>query len=329
MRALLGESLAYIAEQTGGLVPDHVAPLRKLATRLSAGERLGPEVFGLYTDCCLALAGNDLESASELLTRLASLVDAPALPAGFDVIVLDAPGFSIDRERFERLMGFRQPDAPTTAPPSLEAVERFMPDLAAAVSMLRTALPACAAEADALVRRIVLVTDGASGAYRFDAGSCYMLWGVMFLNVGQPRSRLELLRVLVHEMAHMLLFGFAADEPLVHNDDVQRYASPLRDDLRPMDGILHAAYVTARMHWATQTLLDQGILELGERDEARRWLQIDAQNFGSADTVIAEHGLLSATGEAAIGAARHYMAEAARHAGEARGYVSKAGSAVV
>lgn len=310
MRALLGDSLEHIAEQAGHLVLERVDDLRRLATRLSVGERMGPEVFGLYTDSCLALARNDTESASALLIRLASLADAPALASGFDVVLLGAADFAPDRERFERLMGFREADAPRTAPPSAHAVARFMPDLDSALAMLRDALPEYAAEADSLVRKIVLVTDGASGVYRFDAGSCYMLWGAMFLNVGQSRTRLELLRVLVHEVAHMLLFGFAADEPLVHNDDVQRYASPLRDDLRPMDGILHAAYVTARMHWATQALVDRKALPEGEREEARRWLEIDTVNFEGADSVICQHGQLSATGEAAIASARYYMSEA-------------------
>jgi HEXXH motif-containing protein len=96
----------------------------------------------------------------------------------------------------------------------------------------------------------------------------------------------------------------------VHNDDAERYPSPLRDDPRPLDGILHAGYVTARMHWATQALLDRGSLDTRACDEARRWLDIDSTNFADADTVVRRHGRLSATGEAVIASARGYMSEA-------------------
>jgi HEXXH motif-containing protein len=54
---------------------------------------------------------------------------------------------------------------------------------------------------------------------------------------------------LTHEAAHSLLLGYTLGAPLVESDPAERFSSPLREDLRPMDGIVHATYVLARMHY--------------------------------------------------------------------------------
>ena len=84
-----------------------------------------------------------------------------------------------------------------------------------------------------------------------------------------PRGRLlSLLETLAHEAAHSLLFGIQISGPLVLNPDDARFASPLRVDLRPMDGVYHATFVSARMHFAMQELLASGLLK-GEADRPR------------------------------------------------------------
>jgi HEXXH motif-containing protein len=54
--------------------------------------------------------------------------------------------------------------------------------------------------------------------------------------------------VLVHEASHLLLFGLVGGKALSRNDPAARYASPLRRDPRPIDGIFHAAFVATRVH---------------------------------------------------------------------------------
>ena len=60
---------------------------------------------------------------------------------------------------------------------------------------------------------------------------------------------------LIHEYSHNLLFGIARNEPLVFNDPEERDESPLRQDLRPMDGIYHALFVSAREALAMRAIL--------------------------------------------------------------------------
>ena len=72
--------------------------------------------------------------------------------------------------------------------------------------------------------------------------------GVSFINV-RGKSILDLADDLLHETAHHRLHGLEELQPLVVDDGEPRYHSPWRGSLRPLHGILHAAYTfTYRAH---------------------------------------------------------------------------------
>ena len=71
-----------------------------------------------------------------------------------------------------------------------------------------------------------------------------------------------------------------------------------------MDGIVHATYVTARMHRAVARLLDAGVLN---RAEAEARLAAHRHAFDQGWAVIASDGRLSERGGAAMTGARAYM----------------------
>ena len=94
---------------------------------------------------------------------------------------------------------------------------------------------------------------------QFDGASTFYLWGAVFVRVA-GKSPVELAEALAHETGHLLLFGLTIGRPLVENSYDERYASPLREDPRPMEGLVHAAYVLARMHYTRASLLKSGAL---------------------------------------------------------------------
>jgi HEXXH motif-containing protein len=100
------------------------------------------------------------------------------------------------------------------------------------------------------------------------------------------------------------LFALSADGPLVENDDKARYCSPLRADPRPMDGIVYAAYVTARMHRAVAQLLDAGVVN---RAEGAASLAAHRRAFNPGWAVVASAGRLSERGRAAMAGACAYV----------------------
>ena len=304
MRQSLGASLAHIAEQVQGQIPYDTNALRRLLAALEAGARLPPSAFGLYVDLVGAICDDQLDVAASLFDELLRLVPQSVTR---QLLAIDAPVLRPQQQRYTRLMGGEAGEFSIVAP-SPEQFAQFIPDFDKAFALLRDTAPALAEEFDALVSEVVLVSSNlGADRYQFDGGSCYMLWGALFLNIGLPRSRVGLVEVLAHESAHMLLYGFAAEEALVENDDDERYPSPLRIDERPMDGIYHATYVSARMHWMMSHLLDSGCLDAASRAEAEAARADDLRNFLAGDSVVQRYGRLTATGDALMQAARAYI----------------------
>jgi HEXXH motif-containing protein len=127
-----------------------------------------------------------------------------------------------------------------------------------------------------------------------------MLWGGMFINAARRRTPLELLEVLVHESAHLLLYAFTQHEPLVLNDEAERYTSPLRTDPRPMEGIYHATWVSARMTYAMHKLSCSKNLDAELRHQALAAANADLANFAAGHALVKAHGRLTDTGRRVI-----------------------------
>lgn len=184
--------------------------------------------------------------------------------------------------------------------------------LAAAWRMFDAGFPDLAAETRYLAREIIMARgDRDPKAMIFDGASSFLLWGAILINVHTHKTPLALLQALVHESGHNLLFGYCADGPLVENADSEQHPSPLRVDPRPMDGVVHATYVTARMHMAVRGMLRSGVLSSAERQEAQQSLAAHERGFDSGLAVIEDHGKLTSLGCAAIAGAKNYMLPAA------------------
>lgn len=304
MRCLLGESLDYIAGQIHDQLSFDRASLARLATALKAGQKLPPSTFALYTELVIALTSGDNARAEDLLAELAR--EKP-LDTSARIVALDSPHIAAQSDRLVRLMD-SDPEVPfPIRPPQAEAGRVFEARLRRSMDLMSRAIPELAGEIDALVSQIIMVTGDATSNYVFDGGSTYMMWGGLFLNVDSHENEIALLEVLAHESAHMLLFGFCRDEALVNNPDDERYPSPLRVDLRPMDGIFHATFVSARMHWAMSKLLDSGLLSPSECEFAVSSREADQKNFEAGYFTVHRHGDLTPTGRALMQSAREYM----------------------
>ena len=78
-----------------------------------------------------------------------------------------------------------------------------------------------------------------------------------------------------------------------------------------MDGVYHAAFVSARMHWAMSRLIASGLLSDEEMALAVTARDDDRRNFEKGYATVSAHGQLTRTGRLALDAARTYMTEAA------------------
>ena len=305
MRKRLAESLAYI-----GSVAEHRVPFRRdtfdgLLHRISRAP-VSPLVFGVYCDLVLAITAGRLDEAAGLLDEIVAASDEA--PTGLIVRALGDPAHDPDAARVQRLVDTDRDRPVVLCPPPPEMVDEAHRRIGAAFALLDAGFPALADELRTLIREIVLTVNDPDAPSRFDGASSFMLWGAMVLSAEIGARPIALVEGLAHESGHSVLFGLCADGPLVENDDVDRFASPLRSDPRPMDGIVHAAFVVARMHQAVRTILEAGVLGDDDAEYARASLDQHARAFQRGIDTIDRHARLTPLGRQIMAGARDYMA---------------------
>jgi HEXXH motif-containing protein len=305
MRERLGASLRYIVEQADGRIPIVLPAIEGFFVRLAAGP-VSAAIFGAYCDLVLAIDDHRLDLAETLLTEIGA---APNRPTELLIRDLADPRIDPIADRYIRLIDTDPAISFTVLAPSPEIAAACRGRIAAAFSLLEAGDPALATEIRALIGEIVIaIGPDDPTALVFDGASSFMLWGAIILNANGQRTVLEMAQALAHESGHNLLFGLCADGPMDENDGDARYSSPLRADPRPMDGIVHATYVTARMHRTVARLLQAGVLGGATTAEAQASLVAHRRAFAQGIEVIDRHARLTERGHAIMSGARAYMA---------------------
>lgn len=305
MRAGLADSLEYLAETLAAQLGANRSGLDALVCRMRAGAVYPASTFGLYYEAASALIDGDHDAALTLFDELAR--EQPRPSDALRIVTLEESGTAANAERYRRLM---DNDAQTRfgfIQPAPEVARKAHALALSSLARLERAVPALAHEFRALVRDLIFVAGLPGADYQFAGGSSYMLWGALFLNAEHHADEIAMIEAMAHESAHSLLFGFSYDEALVRNADDELFPSPLRVDPRPMDGIYHATYVSARMHWALSQLLESGDLIPAETEFAREARDADLRSFFDGHEVVRAHGELTATGQALMDQALAYM----------------------
>ena len=304
MRLSLADSLEHIFEQAEGKLPFDFSALTPLIAGMRAGERYPCSTFAIYAEIVLAICNGEQELAVPLLQELSQ--EKP-LAQPWRVLAMDDPVHEKNMARYVRSMNNDPNTKFFMGPPSADLAARFSQRVMASYRLLASTAPELAAEFDELVSDVIMVVGDDKAKYQFDGGSSYLLWGGLFLNATSHGNEVAMVEVMAHESAHLLLYACAADEALVNNPDEELFASPLRRDPRPMDGIYHATFVSARMHWAMAQLIRSGRLDDAASAAAESARQEDARNFWAGHEVVARHGQLTRTGSQVMQAALSYM----------------------
>lgn len=308
MRGRLESSLRYIIEQIEGEIALDRAALDGFLARLAAGP-IAARTFGAYCDLVLAIDEDRLDEARALLAEIAAAANRPA-----DLVIQDLadPAHDPIADRYVRLIDTDPAVSFSVFPPPADVAAACRARIAAAFDLLDAGDPALAGEIRALIGEIVLAVGVEDPTLlTFDGASSFMLWGAIVLNAREQSTALDMAQALAHESGHNLLFGLCADGPLVENDDEAAYASPLRPDPRPMDGIVHATYVTARMHRAVDQLLRSGVLDEAAGARARASMIAHQHAFAQGLVIIDADAILTPRGRAIMDGARAHMAQGA------------------
>jgi hypothetical protein len=295
VRERLADSLDAIRR---ALAEDFDLPARGLLRLIEhiRAAPIRPAVFALYTDIVYAIEADDYAKADRLIRALADPIlrsDAETRVGTFCDEFLGG-GMA---ERYGRIL-----DDDPSAEIALSAVspEEFARGVALideALELLNRAAPELAGEIDVLVRQIVLAKRP-PGPLVFGGAATFYIWGCVFINPCILSSAVRMAEALTHESAHLLQFGMTGGNPVVENSDEERFASPLRPDPRPMEGIAHATYVLARMSYCLDCIAELGDLPESERSGLAAAREENRHLYQDGLSTVLEHARFTSTGRA-------------------------------
>jgi HEXXH motif-containing protein len=306
MRSELGASLRYLVERLEPFLPAAPGMAAPFLERLELGP-VPPIAFALYSDLVLAIDADDLDLAEKLLRQLAAL---PNHPGDRVIRELKDPETDDESARLTRYID-SDPKMPLAlTAPSAASAQQSREAIDGAFRLLAKADPDLGEEIRALLREIVLCRSRQNAPeYVFDGASCFLLWGAILINAERSGGALEMVQMLAHESAHNLLFGLCPSEPLLLNDPAERYSSPLRHDPRPLEGIYHATFVTARMHRSARQLRASGILDAAQEKTVAAQADYTRDSFRQGMALLDAHAKFTEPGRAIIECARAHMAD--------------------
>ncbi len=308
LRVRLAASLEHVVDKSRGLLNVNDGKLRDLTTALRGNLRFPPTTFALYYDIVDAILENRLDDAERCL---ASIINEKPIQQPLSIVVLDNATFGADMvERYGRMMDTDPATPHVFAAPSSDGdVVSCRAILAQSMRLMERGCPQTYGEFSELVDQIVLC-DGTNVATNeaFLAGSTFTLWGALFINPSVERTVRSLVETLAHEASHTFLFGLQVSDGLVLNPDEERFPSPLRVDPRPMDGVYHATFVSARMHFAMKELLASGLMPASDVRFIREAAERDVETFSEGLKTVRKFGRLTPAGQDVMASAADYMA---------------------
>lgn len=179
-------------------------------------------------------------------------------------------------------------------------------NLHSAIKVIEALLPDFMEEMLGITSEIIFAKPSGHEKMTFGGASSFSLWGALALNAQTHPDWWLYIPRLIHEYSHNLLFGIARNEPLLLNEPDEYYYSPLRQELRPIDGIYHATFVSAREALAMRKILSQSHekkLQFGFDGldaYCEQTLGDSTASFKECLSVIEQHGRLSQLGSAVL-----------------------------
>ena len=315
IRMRLADSLSYLSEFCAERFQVDQQKLKQ-ALELVRTQPLLPEKVAAYYELVTAIENEDFNFAQSLFEEI--LATDPA-PDTLQIIPFLDPENDITSARYLKQID-TNPSSPFNILPAKEAdfasIKQLIHDT---MDLLKYESPELFYEISALLKSIML-GSGPRGKEQltFDGASAPGLWGAIVLNVIEPKDVVDMAQTLAHESGHNLLFGYCIDDQLVNNPEDELHASPLRIDPRPLDGIYHATFVLARMHYAAATIKESPRLSPKLRQKAQQEMSNREKAFYDGLSTLKQYAEYTDQGKDLMDAAESYM-KASAHSSSKNG----------
>lgn len=300
----LVESFRQIAAASVSIAEIDEARFSAFLNSTARSRKISPRFFAIYYEILVAADEDDVDAVSTLFAQLVSEDAVDSVPS-YNLTDADlGPGNSARYARWADT----DPEYPISLLP-LNSAEfgRIASVTRDAFGLMDIGAPEVSGEIRSLLAEVVFATGGVGDNLMFHGISSFYLWGTVILNAEGHKTTLDVVQTLAHESSHMHLFAVALDSPLVRNPEDERYHSPLRVDPRPMDGIYHATYVTARMHYVLTRLIVSGALTVAQLEEAKAACANHVKSFREGYESVSSQGVLTDLGRDLMSRAHDYM----------------------
>lgn len=271
---------------------------RAAVSRVLAAGFPTPVLFGHHAQLRDAALAGDMASFDLKRDSIANL-ELARRPAAFRIVSLspenwEASGVEVIRACFADDVGLTtQLFAPTDTAAAEAAVQ-----LQRAKAIIAAAALDWSDELNELLCEIILAVNIGKGG--FAGGSVFDLFGAVLFNPGTRPDIAHHLMTLIHESSHLLLFARHLDDDVLLNEPETLYSSPLRRQGRPMEGIFHAMWVSARMTTFGKALLafpDLAVMMTEVEIEELRGATVDSQKaYEQAYEIVAAHAIFTPRG---------------------------------
>jgi hypothetical protein len=304
MRQSLADSLKYIHSIAGAGLGIPQARIDQAAADILA-HRVRPGVFGRYYQLVFAVEQEQHDKARIAFDQLVKLAGRPA-----ELSILPFTQRQLGEEfaLYDELIDQSNSPVPWVTPLQEQHGANLLANALQALGIIESIDPKLADEIRGLVVEIVGASPYAgAGARGSGSGSSMMLWGLVIYNAHRYAAARDVVDMLVHEAAHLLLFAHTIDGPLVTNPIDRFYPSPLRADERPMDGVLHATFVNARRYHVKKLLRNSPDVDTVQSAVLDRELTDLKRLFHDGLGVIRKHGELTSMGRQVVDEMSDYM----------------------
>jgi HEXXH motif-containing protein len=307
IQARLAESLEHIFSQCASHIQFDRETAAALVERVTNGERVPPALFGAYFQLVETIEDGSLDDVGRALEVVLRHASGPT-PAALRVRPLNRTEFTEDEEA-----GLRRSFVSDSLLDEQighltgEKEEQSRAQFERALSILRQHAPATFAEIETHIGEFIPARGKPAGGMEFDGCSSLERWGSILINASLAKTDLELCEMIAHEASHNALFAMAPLNFHVENDPEERYASPLRVDPRPMNGLYHATFVLARMCYAMREVAASPSAPPALAEEARKLADASATLFAKGYETVRQHAIFTPEGREIMRDAADFM----------------------
>jgi len=240
------KSILYLVNEAGSKLKVDKNKMNPIFYKLAKIDRIVPEIHYFHHALQMAMRDQNKEKVEVYLNHLIHSIDHYTLSE--ELIPILTIGHS-DWEQFSRHEAIRLAkeechQAAEIEPITIKALFIVRNKIHEAIEIIAKHYPDMFDEISEQVSMIKVF----QGKVTMGFTDVRML-GAMFIRIPRPALNpiLYFFEHIIHEASHIHLNSLMTIDPLILNAHDERYVSPLRNDLRPMIGVFHATFVSARI----------------------------------------------------------------------------------